>query len=278
MRVAAFGSGGYTSDLAQAFCRGCDAHGIDCRVYPSTYEPLPDNDAVWIYGLHATQRLFDAYARRALRIVGDLGYWREDDAARSLLDRKIRISLDAQQPDWHLRKRVHPLDRFNALNLNVTPVRERGAHVLVCGHDPLQARRHGYAYGQWEAQTIARLSVITKRELVLRVKPGCPPIEIPGVAQSTHARASSAIREAWAVVCLTGNIGADAILHGVPVCAEHGPGAVYMPLSLYNIDEACPLPDVLRERALADLAYWQWSMSEIERGELVANLLLEKLM
>ena len=81
-----------------------------------------------------------------------------------------------------------------------------------------------------------------------------------GFANSTVLRAKSRVFRA------------DAILHGVPVFAEAGPGSVYYKSPLGYVDFAKPLSLPTRKAALADIAYWQWTQEEIERGDLWKHL------
>lgn len=273
MRAIAYGAAGYTGDLAHAFAAGCARHGVACEVRASDFFDGPRRcDAVWLFGLHATQAIFDAYAGLARRITGDLGYWRERACALPLPRRPVRIAIDAAQPDAHLCRRAHARVRFDALGLDVEPVRERGEYVLLAGHHATQAARHGLAYGEWEARTARRLRALTARPVVVRARPGAPPLDIAGAARCPAQDLAAALRSAWAVVCYSGNIGADAILHGVPVFAQSGPGAVYQRAPLAAIDAAEPLAPEQRLRALSDLAYWQWAPEEFESGALWEHL------
>ena len=264
--------------LGKQFREGCRRHGVPCEVRTiegfRTPEPA---DVVWMYGMGPTRHVFDAYAGKARRLVGDVGYWRELLPRVAKPQRYIRVSVDAQQPDAHLRLRQHPADRFCALCLEHAPVESRGEAVLVCGMSPTQAARLDYAYGQWEADTVQRLRAITRRPILLRTKPKNVPLKADGAVECSEAKAWKSIRSAWAVVCRSGNIGADAILHGVPVFAEAGPGAVYHRQPLEQIDGAEPLTPEARMSALSDLSYWQWTGEEIARGELWANLKTEGL-
>lgn len=269
MRAIAYtGTGGRLIELAHLFASGCGVHEVDCAIKPiehfKTVEPC---DVVWMYALAAHDPVFHAYRGHARRVVGDLGYWREEAYKLPLELRHVRIAVEALQPDLYMASRPHPSDRFDALGLAVEPVRERGAYILVCGHSEEQAARHGFHYGQWEAQVVGRLTAITKRDLQLREKPGLPRIKIEGVAQSV-GNLAAAIRGAWAVVCLSGNIGADAILHGVPVVARSGPGAAYHRTPLESIEQCAPLAAGERLQALADIAYCQWTPEEFASGSL----------
>jgi hypothetical protein len=216
--------------------------------------------------------VFDAYAGLATRVVSDLGYWREQHHALALNRRPMRIAINAEQPDDHLRLRHHPPDRFQALDLRVEPVRQRGQHILLTGLSTVQAALHGFAYGEWEADTVAVLREYSARPIVVRTRPSHAPLNIPGTNRCTDRDIGPAIRRAWAVVCYTGNVGADALLHGVPVIAKRGPGAVYYRTTLEAIDSAAPLPAAARLRALSDIAYWQWTPDEFASGALWQHL------
>lgn len=264
--------------LAQAFQAGCNRHGVPCEVRAVEAFTGPEPaDVVWMYGLGSTMAVFRAYEGRARRLVGDVGYWRElMKLARP--DRYSRVAVDAQQPDGHLRLRPHLPDRFQALQAlglrRHEPVDQRGDHILLCGYSAAQAGKFGVGHGQWERAAVERIRAVTDRPILTREKPKNP-LDIPGTTRCEEASCWLAIRSAWAVVCRSGNIGADCILHGVPCFAESGPGAVYHRRPLNEIDAAAPLEPDERLAALSDLAYWQWQPAEIERGLLWENLRCE---
>lgn len=260
--------------LGKAFAAGCARHGVACEVRRvwdiRGADPV---DAVWLYGLGPARPVFDAYAGRAVRIVGDAGYWRR--LLPTKLDqakRHVRVSIEGPQLGALMNRRHHPPDRFERLRLPVRPVKQRGDYVLVTGRSRYDASVTGMEYGQWERETVERLKRATSRPIMVREKPKNDPICIDGAGRCAHHDVNEAIRRAWAVVCRSGNIGADAILHGVPAFAEFGPGAVYQRGSLEDIDAATSLSPAERIRALSDVAYWQWTGEEIARGELWAHL------
>lgn len=278
MRAIAYCTAGYSADLAHAFADGCARNGVRCELRDIHFFDGPRYcDVVWMYGLHDTRKIFDAYAGKAQRVTGDLGYWRERASELPLNKRHIRIAVEAEQPDAHLALRAHPSDRFEALQLGIEPVQLRGEYVLVTGHCPIQAQRNGFEYGQWEAQQVERLRWTTLRSIQVRAKQNCEPLSIKGATRNTDKEASSAIRNAWAVVCRSGNIGADAILHGVPVIANSGPGAVYHREQLHQINDLWPLDAPTRLRALSDIAYCQWTEEEFGSGAMFAHLQTEGL-
>lgn len=260
--------------LGQAFARGCQVHGVECRVvYAKDFRrPEPGVTLTWHYGMGEQRRVFDAYAGAATRLVADKGYFH--GYVPPDRPRYFRVAVDGQQPDGHLRLREHPLDRFIELGITVKPVAKRGDYVLICGMGVKQAGIvQGIEYGSWERAMYQALRGLTRRPVYVREKPKCPKIQ--GLPICPQLRCSESIRGAWAVICNTGNIGADAVLEGVPVIASSGPGAVYGSTSILGIDQLQPLDHDARLAALADLAYWQWTQDEIAAGKLLANLLEE---
>jgi hypothetical protein len=220
--------------------------------------------------------IFSEYFGRKL-VVTDRGYWQENAYLRPAHQRHYRIAINGPQPDVRIRLFEHPRDRFDALGLEVEPVSSRGDYVLVCGHSPEVAQYYGLRYGEWEADTVRRLRKITQRPIVVREKPPCEPLRIEGVERDRSRNIGDAIRSAWSVVCKTGNVGADAILHGVPVFAESGPGRLYHREPLERIDSVQPLNGAQRIAALSDLAYWQYTPEEFSSGVLWDHLRKEVL-
>lgn len=255
--------------LANSFAQGCSRHGVVCEV--RRVEELGNEraDVVWMYGLGPARPVFEAHAG-SVRLVGDKGYF-----AEYVRTKYFRVSVNAQQPDAHLRLREHPSDRFDALGMNVPPVKDRGEYILLCGVGKKQNQIRETEYGSWERATFERLRKITDRPIFVREKPGCPAIE--GLPRASHHLNSEAIRGAWSVVCLTGNIGVDAIVEGVPVIAESGPGAAYFKVALDDIEAIQPLSATERISALSDIAYWQWTPEEMSAGMFWEHLKAEGL-
>lgn len=226
-------------------------------------------DVVWLYGMGEALPVFHHH-KDALRLVGDKGYF-----CGCGTEKHLRVSVNAQQPDKHLRLREHSPDRFNSLGIDIKPVENRGSHILLCGIGPKQCGIQGLRYGEWETKTLAKLKEITDRRIIVREKPKNP--RIPNVPRSEHESTADAIRSAWTVVCLTGNIGVDSILHGVPVIAEAGPGSVYYQATLSDVETIQPLSPQKRLSALSDIACWQWKRDELSSGAFWQHLKAEGL-
>lgn len=234
--------------LGRAFAEGCEAHGISCQVkfVSEPIKPL-DVDLVWLYGLGPARPVFDAY--HCNRIVMDKGYFAEYADPKN---KYFRYSLNNQQPTQEMVK-DHPDDRWRKFGLKVEPVDKPGDYVLICGLGPKQCERLGLKYGEWETEAACHAAALGLKVRV-REKPKNRPFNLPRCQAKS---ASEAIRGAAAVQCLTGNMGADAILHGVDVVAEAGPGA----LEYHD-----------RQHALNNFAYWQWTPKEMASGEFMSYL------
>lgn len=261
---------------AEAFALGCGAHGVVCELRRSEAARVePGVTVIWHYG-HGLGRRdapmlggipFQAFAGHAVRVGGDAGVW-------GRLTRKpiIRVSVEDRQLPADLLRRGRPADRFDALGIDVRPVERRGEYVLVTGRSAADAGTVGEPYGEWERAICARLRSATGRPIVLREKPRNPLIDIRGVRHDAAKTCDDAIRGAWAVVCRSGNIGADAVLHGVPVWAESGPGAAYATFTPETVEQARPLDADARRAALGDMAAWNFSNEEIAGGDLWTHL------
>lgn len=264
MKAAAFYHGpNRITRYAEAFRTGCHRHGIECPVIPVGKRTTAD--LIWLYGLGPAAPAFDMHPD-AIRIVGDKGYF----AGHQQHGKYLRISVDAQQPDEHLKTSRHSQARWQAMGLNIEPVAQRGDYVLICGAGEKQCWLQGREYGSWEREAYAKLQTITGRQIYVREKPGQR--QIAGIPRLAEMRAQDAIRGAWAVVCQTGNIGADCILEGVPVIARGGPGSVYYTNDLSQIESIQPIPARERLDALANIAHLQWTLDEIESGAMLDSL------
>lgn len=269
MKAAAYAHGPQrVVEMAKAFQQGCLKHHIPCELRHVRSLSGKPVDFVWLYGMGEGAKVFHTYPK-AIRLVGDRGYFHGYKPTAKRPDVHLRVSINAQQPDAHLRLRRHPLDRFNKLGITVEPVTKRGDYILLCGMGPKQASFGCKQYGQWERETYAKLRTMTDRPIYFREKPKNPPLDLP---KCPHKDAAESIRNAYTVVCNTGNIGADCILHGVPVVANAGPGRVYYPIA--DLD-AEPLTELQRWDALADLSYWHWTYRELASGEFLAHLRAE---
>lgn len=163
------------------------------------------------------------------------------------------------------------------LGIEVKPWRSTGKYILLCLQIPGDASLLGEDITDWALQTIRQLRKVTDRPIrcrphpiprkydeetvkIIHAQPGVKWIE-PDKQKSLEEDLS----DAWATVTYTSGVGVDSILAGVPVVGCH-PGNFAYPISstIEQIEDP-NLPD--RTDWLSDIAYVQWSLDEIQRGD-----------
>jgi hypothetical protein len=189
-------------------------------------------------------------------IVWDLAYWQRDV--------KARLSIDAAHPvDWVMRK-AWPASRLQADRLTLSNAWRPSGPVVVAGIG--EKARVQYGAGTvdgWERAMIAACRERwPDRPVVYRKKKvGLP--EPDGVQISSPAvPIEQALIGASLVVTWHSNVAVDAIRLGIPVVCRDGAAAAVCPPSLDPTADPVPLPEAVRERFLANLAWFQWAPSE----------------
>ena len=115
------------------------------------------------------------------------------------------------------------------------------------------AQFFGILGSDWLATVVAEIQRFTDRPIVIRTK------------DQALGPLSETLRDAWAVVAFNSNVAVEAIAAGVP-CFALGPSAATLmsPGPLSEIERP-RYPS--REQWLHTLAYKQWTLAEIGRGE-----------
>lgn len=165
-------------------------------------------------------------------------------------------------------------ERWHGWNISVAPWRDRGGHILVCG-------QRGFGYNQmampddWPDRVYARLRAVTDRPIWYRPHPKrrrrmptAPYDRIVDYAEPLAVHLASC----WAVVVYTSNAATDALLSGVPAFYD-GPDLITAAAAQPEIAaiEAPRRGD--RQAAFTRIAWSQWSVPEIIRGDPFARLL-----
>lgn len=152
--------------------------------------------------------------------------------------------------------------RWPALGLTLKPWREDGEHVLVCPNRSF-GRPDLIMPHMWPENVVRELKRHTKRPIRVRPHPGNGTPKVP---------LSQDLKNAWAVVVWSSSVGCEALLQGIPVfvCAPYWVGASAALRNLEDIDNP-PLRD--RTQAMHNIAWSQWHIEEIERGEPFLHLL-----
>ena len=172
-----------------------------------------------------------------------------------------------------------PADRWEELGVSLSPWRQTGKHIVVCGQVPWDASVQHTDHVRWCRETIQTLVSITDRAIHFRPHPLQPSAidvsDLP-VKVSLGVSLQDDLQDAWAVVTFNSNAGVEATLAGVPafVADEGGMGYAILNKDLQLIEAPC-MPD--RHQWLCNLAYTQWTLDEIGLGLAMRHLWTSRL-
>ena len=236
--------------IAQAMYTGVRIHGdIPTMVM---HNAAPNADVAVMYGwkLSASLRKYPQF------IYADLGYWQRET--------HYRMTVGGWSPDGYVRAGL-PADRLRSFGVRVKPWHS-GEHVLLIGASEKASREHGFRYMEWEREMAGRLKALG-HSVVYRAKPNDPRrCQIPGAGYDTGSL-SNAFAKAKAVVAHHSNVCVEALAAGLPVhCVTGVAAALSVPI------ESLEVRPEGREQFLADVAWLQWSLDEIRRGEFWAHI------
>lgn len=226
--------------------------GRDARVTPHPGDARAY--VIWGTGHAALAPLFAAAQAGGPAVHAfDLGYW----SRRT----HVRVSVNAAHPQALVMLKDREPARFDTAGIALRHDFDPSGPVIVAGMGRKSAQGYGEREGEWDRKAVADCrAAFPGREVHYRPKPGGG-IEIEGVAIRREPDVGDVLRGASLVVARHSNLAVDAIVAGVPAVCEDGAAAAVCPA---RIEQAGPpLPDVLRRRFLANLAWFQWSFEEL---------------
>lgn len=177
----------------------------------------------------------------------DHGYFRRGWNSYSGYYRITRNGLQ-----WSPDSREYPDDRFKRFGVSLKPWRKSGRHVLVCPVSTAIAGFYGIDAHAWLQAIVQEIQDFTDRPV--QIKPKDSELDL-----------KTALNDAWCLVTFNSNAAIEALIEGIPVFVT-GPAAARCMGSpdLSLIDEP-RYGD--RETMFSALAYQQWTLDEIRRGE-----------
>lgn len=252
--------------VAQAMSAGLNRLGVPHDLRSSlTVRTGHDYSIALHYGLaQGLRQIFRKQKEDRRAIYIDLGYWGR--RKRTRFDGFHKVVLNDRHPTAYFQNIRHPSDRFHQFRIPVKSWRKAGRHILVAGMSNKAAAEEGFQPHQWERETINELRKLTDRPIVYRPKPnwdGARPIS--GSLWGKSQTLEQSLQNCHAVVAHHSNVAVDALLAGVPCICPFG---IASPLSGKSLDqiEDPPTPSN-RSQWAADVAYTQWSIDEMERGD-----------
>lgn len=246
--------------LMEALASSGYARGLD--VVCVRHGPITPNAVMVTYGLGGHDRfaVWQDHRRRGDRLIAwDAGYW-----GRKTEDRCYRVAFDGfHSPQMIMRGENPGPYRWNESGLQITNRYHPDGDIVLIGNGP-KARAIG-ADGWTAAKSRELRAKFPKRRVLYRPKRNI--IERGVISHGVEADASieKVLKDASLVVCRHSNVAVDACRMGIPVVCEDGAGLAIYPSRLE--DEAKQPSAETRAEFLHRLAWWQWSESEIERGE-----------
>ena len=187
-------------------------------------------------------------------------HWFYGDHAYFKKGRFYRITKNAFMTTKFAKPRPQDYARFDALGLEIKPKREGGRHILICppstAHIQMMKRAGIESPAEdFDGWARAELAKYTDRPIQTRWKR----------AYIEGRPLESDLKDCWAVVVFTSNVGVLAALAGIPVFAVGPCASRLFGTEDLSAIEANALPEDRRSIA-AFLSSQQWSLEEIRRG------------
>lgn len=169
----------------------------------------------------------------------DLAYWQRLE--------KVRVSIDAAHPQAWVLRRTWPTSRFEADRIGVSNGWDPRGPVIVAGIGVKATVQYGDQVALWEAAMTADAH---RRGYRVQHRP----------KQGASAPIEQTLRGASLCITWHSNVAVDAIRLGIPVICRDGAAAAVCPSTW--TDDPQPLAVDVRDRFLANLAWFQWTPGE----------------
>jgi hypothetical protein len=230
-----------------AFAEGCGG-----QMVPPV--ALLDGDAAMYGILRGTGEIYKKAIRAGRETYyldhGYVGFSHQGGYYR--IARNGRQSVIDPEHDW-------PSDRFETLGVELKPWRKDGKSILVIPLTDAIAGFYGLDANKWLGGTVSELTRHTDRPILTKPK---------GEGEILRA-----LQDVWCVVTHSSNVAVDSLLQGVPVVALGE--SIAQPLSWSYADIEKPhWPE--REKWAHGVAWQQWTLQEMRRGEYAAYAGIER--
>jgi len=252
--------------VIESFLQGARYHGISC------HQDCRDSDAVLIWS-----QLWAGRMRHNLAIYQ---HYRQLGKPVIMIDVGLiqrnhtwRISLDG---DAYLAGTGHSAARAQEFGIMCRPWTQRGRDIVLALQRSDSNQWNSMPDPKiWLKHTVAEIQAHTHRPIVIRSHPRAPltwhpentvlvaPKHLPGTYDDFDF--PHCLHNAWAVVNWNSTPGILSVIHGVP--AFVGPSSLARPVANTDLAliETPGRPD--REQWVNDLAWTEWTVEEIRRGE-----------
>ena len=193
-----------------------------------------------------------------------------------------RVGLNGfLQDDADFNNGNSPPDRWERLSrelrLQLNPYRRSGRHVLIVGQNPGDTSLRGADIFDWMQRTIVSARQVTQRPIVVRPHPVTPEAmmrefaerfaQLDGIVLDHPPKQTiqAMLQDCWVLLAYSSSATIDALIEGVP-CITLDPANFAWPVSDHDVTMIERPTLFEREQWLYDLAYAQWSPSEMQAG------------
>lgn len=202
-------------------------------------------------------------------VLIDLGYWKRKEGRGHMRWRGYhKVVVDGIHPNNQLAIEDGDSSRFQELGVYVHPWRD-GEAVLVAGMSAKSAVTHDLPPEAWERAAIQILSKTTSREIIYRPKPSWNDARpLPGTTYSAgHYPVETVLPQCHAVVTHHSNVAVDGIVWGLNIYTDIGAAKTMSARTINDALKKVRQQTKTREKLLSHLAWCQWSVDEMARGE-----------
>ena len=264
MRVSIHAITGHMSAVktCKAMAKGIEKCGDEAVIRSVTDTNVSSFDAVVLWGfIEPCQQIIRNCQNLGIPWVFiDLGYFRREKGY-------YKVTVNDRHPDKYLMILPHPKKRFEKLGLTIKPWRiNPSGSILIAGMSGKAAWSWGLQPEEYERAVIQELQTrYPDFPIIYRPKPTWSGASlIPGTKFDKFQPLKHLWSKLWCVVSHHSNVCCEALIEGIPVFCQYGAASVLGPHDLTKIRS--PEYSDNREQWAANLAYCQWSLTEMEEG------------
>ncbi len=278
-RVACYAIKGHGKSelLVGAMARGAQHVGYQPIERNVTDHVEADCDVAVFWGfIEECQKIAADYTRLGKPWVYlDMGYWAREGGNAG----HFKVSVNARHPTKYFQRFAHSQDRARKFGVDrVRSYRSGGRPILLAGMSAKAAWAEGLEpVESFERRCVAALRNVTDRPIIYRPKPSykaAQPIE-GTIYSPPEQNLAAVLADSHAVVTHHSNVAIDGLVDGVPCFVWDGVATLMGSNDLREIETPRRPPN--RLNFCADLAYCQWSVTEMHAGTVWRHLKSEGL-
>lgn len=196
-------------------------------------------------------------------ICFDMGYFYRQH--HGLENSHCRLSIDGLHCPQLIYKVKRDSLRWSQFGIQLRADCNPKGHIVIAGTGAKSRDAYGLDGTEWEQRALHEIRKRYKKERVYyRPKPKTDDA-LPGASTWAGDGIEAVLSGAKFVVTRHSNVAVDCVVAGVPCYCEDGAGAAIWPSSL-DVPPSVPANDD-RRRFLRQVAWFDWSPTEAERGE-----------